>query len=134
VSKQQKVNARSWGPLTAIISVWIPANLYTGSTQWGAIPPTYLNAISGVNHPVGTSRYDVSKFVTTIPVGGTFLGPRAGLRKGGMQNWDVSLFKNISLGANEARQLQLRFEAFNVFNHPNFEKVTVWCGCWMVRP
>jgi len=51
-----------------------------------------------------------------------------------MQNWDVSLFKNISLGANEARQLQLRFEAFNVFNHPNFEKVTVWCGCWMVRP
>jgi hypothetical protein len=31
----------------------------------------------------------------------------------------MSLFKNIPLG-NEARYLQLRLEAFNAFNHPNF--------------
>ena len=37
-----------------------------------------------------------------------------------MQNWDLSLFKNIPLGKNEARYLQLRLEAFNAFNHPNF--------------
>ncbi|HZV60090.1 MAG TPA: hypothetical protein VFF42_07090 [Candidatus Eremiobacteraceae bacterium] len=41
------------------------------------------------------------------------------LRNGGMQNWDISLFKNIPLGA-EMRYLQLRVEAFNAFNHPNF--------------
>jgi len=37
-----------------------------------------------------------------------------------MQNWDMSLFKNIPLGSNEARYLQLRLEAYNAFNHPNF--------------
>ncbi len=32
----------------------------------------------------------------------------------------MSLLKNIPLGNNEARYLELRLEAFNVFNHPNF--------------
>jgi hypothetical protein len=31
----------------------------------------------------------------------------------------MSLFKNIPLGS-ESRYLQLRLEAFNAFNHPNF--------------
>ena len=35
-----------------------------------------------------------------------------------MQNWDMSIFKNIPFG--EARSLQLRLETFNTFNHPNF--------------
>jgi hypothetical protein len=47
-------------------------------------------------------------------------GSRDTLRSGGMQNWDMSLFKNIPLSKNEVRSLQLRLEAFNVFNHPNF--------------
>lgn len=38
------------------------------------------------------------------------------LRGPGLQNWDMSLFKNIGLG-NESRRLQLRLEAFNAFNH-----------------
>jgi len=37
-----------------------------------------------------------------------------------MQNWDMSLLKNIPIGSNEARYLELRLEAFNTFNHPNF--------------
>jgi len=37
-----------------------------------------------------------------------------------MQTWDMSLFKNFPLGRSEARYLQLRMEAFNAFNHPNF--------------
>jgi hypothetical protein len=28
--------------------------------------------------------------------------------------------KKIPLGSNEARYLELRLEAFNTFNHPNF--------------
>jgi hypothetical protein len=39
-----------------------------------------------------------------------------------MQNWDMSLFKNIPLGSNERRYIQLRLEAFNAFNHPNFDE------------
>lgn len=35
------------------------------------------------------------------------------------QSADVSLFKNIRL--NETMKLQLRWETFNVFNHPNFQ-------------
>jgi hypothetical protein len=42
-----------------------------------------------------------------------------------MQNWDTSLFKNIPMGKNEARYLQLRLEAFNAFNHPNFNDKNV---------
>jgi hypothetical protein len=42
---------------------------------------------------------------------------RNGLRSSYVTNMDVSLFKNIPLG--ETRQLQLRFEAFNVFNIQN---------------
>ena len=35
-----------------------------------------------------------------------------------MQTWDMSLFKNIPMG--ERYSIQLRLEAFNAFNHPNF--------------
>lgn len=34
---------------------------------------------------------------------------------------DFSLLKNVQLGKNEARMLQLRFEFFNILNHPNFD-------------
>jgi hypothetical protein len=37
-------------------------------------------------------------------------------------NWDLSLFKNIPL-ASEQRQLQLRWEVYNVFNHTQFAGV-----------
>jgi hypothetical protein len=64
-------------------------------------------------------------------------GSRDTLRNGGMQNWDMSLFKNIPLGKNEARYLQLRLEAFNAFNHPNFDNKNfgvVVDGPWQYRP
>jgi hypothetical protein len=37
------------------------------------------------------------------------------LRGPGLQNWDMSLFKNISI--KERARIQLRLEAFDVFNH-----------------
>ena len=45
---------------------------------------------------------------------------RDSVRTGGLQNWDMSLFKNIPFG--ERYSIQLRLEAFNVFNHPNFNE------------
>jgi hypothetical protein len=38
----------------------------------------------------------------------------------GINNTDLSLFKNFSLGGDSKRSLQLRLEMFNVFNHPQF--------------
>ena len=38
----------------------------------------------------------------------------------GMNNWDLSLFKKIPIGKNEARFVQLRFEMYNAWNHTQF--------------
>ena len=82
-----------------------PPGSVTGSNQYGAIPFYYTLDRSG--NPV-------------LPaIGPPVRGTRDTLRSGGMQNWDMSLFKNIPLGS-ERRTLQLRLEAFNAFNHPNF--------------
>jgi hypothetical protein len=45
-----------------------------------------------------------------------FVGP-------GVENFDISLFKNFPLGSNEARRLQFRFETYNTFNHAQFTTV-----------
>lgn len=37
----------------------------------------------------------------------------------GLVNTDLGLFKSFAIGRNEVRKLQVRVEAFNVFNHPN---------------
>ena len=74
--------------------------------MWGNIPFYYSADRSG--NPV-------------LPaVGPPVRGTRDTLRYGGLQNWDMSLFKNIPFGKGEARYIQLRLEAFNAFNHPNF--------------
>jgi hypothetical protein len=42
------------------------------------------------------------------------------LRTGGMQTWDASLFKNFPIGSKAERSVQIRCEAYNVFNRSNF--------------
>lgn len=41
------------------------------------------------------------------------------IRKPGINNWDISIFKEIPMGA-ETRYLQLRLEMFNAWNHTQF--------------
>ena len=86
----------------------------------GSFPSGYFN---------GGNQWSKVGFNYTLDRGGNLVFPAIGpptrgtrdiLRTGGMQNWDMSLFKNIPLGSNETRSLQLRLEAFNAFNHPNF--------------
>jgi hypothetical protein len=55
----------------------------------------------------------------SIPNAGSFgnLG-RNTLRGPGLQSVDLAIAKNVALG--ETKSMQVRVEAFNVFNHPNF--------------
>jgi hypothetical protein len=48
--------------------------------------------------------------------------PRNIFRQPGVNNWDVSFFKNIRVKS-ETRALQLRWEIYNVFNHTQFSGV-----------
>jgi hypothetical protein len=49
--------------------------------------------------------------------------PKDPIRGPGTNVWDMSFYKNIPLGSNEARRLQFRFEFYNIFNHTNFTGV-----------
>ena len=113
---------------------WAPAMTINGTYNAWWIGWTrayvYPTIEGGVDKSVGTSNFDPGAF--RAPPVGVPPGPsRSSLRGGGMQNWDMSLFKNIPLGSNEQRFMQLRLEAFNVFNHPNFQNVNL---NWTVNP
>jgi hypothetical protein len=99
-------------PTNGSLAIWQPGNLLTGSNQWGKLPPAWVGLDSNGNLLLPT-------------IGMPFTGSRASIRGGGMQDWDMSLFKNIPLGASERRSIQLRLEAFNVFNHPNFQDKSI---------
>ena len=91
-------------PVDLNSSFSFPPGSVTGSDQYGAIPFYY--------------SLDKNGNLLLPAIGAPQRGTRDTLRSGGMHNWDMSLFKNLPLG--EARSLQLRLEAFNAFNHPNF--------------
>ena len=60
--------------------------------------------------------------------------PRNNVRMPSIFNNDFALFKNIKLG--ETREVQLRWEIYNVFNHTNFRDIdaaTTW-GVVQVNP
>jgi hypothetical protein len=67
-----------------------------------------------------TSWIDTSLVKAPVPFvsSGMESGARP-IRKPGINNWDISIFKNIPFGA-ENRFLQLRCEMFNAFNHTQF--------------
>jgi len=46
--------------------------------------------------------------------------PRFYLRNSGIRNQDLSIFKSFPMGGEGKRYLQLRMEAFNILNHPQF--------------
>ncbi len=72
---------------------------------------------------IGASQlFNASCFGMT-PVG-SFGNAGVGYLTGpGYQNWDMSLGKKIPIGLGEKRQLQFRFEGYNVFNHTNYSAV-----------
>lgn len=79
--------------------------------------------LSGDPHIERTSFTDFAvwfnKAAFTQPAAGTFaMQRRNSLRQPGFWNWDMGLRKNFPTF--ERQLLQLRFEVFNVLNHPNW--------------
>lgn len=108
--------------------------LMSGAPQplinWASTVNAYIEqgAIQGSNFswdnriPPLAYSFDHAGNPVLPPIGKPTRFSRDAVRTGGMQNWDMSLFKNIPFGASERYSLQLRLEAFNAFNHPNFNQ------------
>jgi len=87
---------------------------YTAGNNSGQQPRFYLNG-----NPQNGNQINADAFV--LPkVGDKGPYPRMYLRNPGIRNQDLSIFKNLPFGGEGKRSLQLRFEAFNIFNHPQF--------------
>ena len=84
-------------------------------------PPRFVLKRNPKKGPNGL-LIDPDAFV--IPaVGSLGLGNRTYLRNPGINNTDLSIFKNFSLGAEGTRRIQFRFEMFNAFNHTQFSGI-----------
>lgn len=93
----------------------------TGGNMWGALPLYYV--LDNNLNPIYPH------------FGAPLRGSRDVLRTGGLQTWDMSLFKNLPV--TERCSIQLRLEAFNIFNHPNFIDKNVGFaedGPWQWQP
>ena len=80
--------------------------------------------VGDVNAPAPNGEwFNVDAVKPPVPglsVNGIGNASKAPIYGPGLNNWDISLFKNFRLGSNEARRLQFRFETYNTFNHTQF--------------
>lgn len=86
---------------------------------------TRINVTGKAQLPVGERTF--SRFFDTSvfarPARADFgNAPRDVYRNPGINNWDISFFKNFPL-RRESRYLQLRWELYNAFNHTQFSAV-----------
>ncbi len=87
---------------------------YTAGNNSGQQPRFYLTG-----DPQSGNRINESAFVLPA-IGDKGPYPRMYLRNPGIRNQDLSIFKNFPIGAERKQSLQLRIEAFNIFNHTQF--------------
>ena len=87
---------------------------YSAGNLAGQAPRFLLNG-----SPQSGGVINASAFV--VPgVGNAGPYPRFYLRNPGIHNQDLAISKNIPMGREGKRYLELRAEAFNVFNHPQY--------------
>ncbi len=89
-------------------------------------PDIVGNPNSRAPHTVG-QWFNTSAFVP-VPAGQYRPGndPVSNILGPGYENWDLSLFKNLSFA--HGFNMQLRAEAFNVFNHVNYANIATELG------
>ncbi len=117
-------------------SVGVPNNNADTNTISGGTDATRANTVPGVgffvsNKMAGTEPGHawLNSAAFTQPAPG-FLGDgsRNMVYGPGIENFDMSLDKNFTMPYNEHHQLQLRFDAFNAFNHTDFGLSTQYVG------
>jgi hypothetical protein len=77
--------------------------------------------VSGTDKTGLAYAINVGCFTNPTALGQIGNMPRNPVRIPSIFNNDLAFFKNIPLG--EKRQLQLRWEIYNIFNHPNFDDI-----------
>jgi len=108
------VNAQGGFPFTPQIGF---NNSGTGDQNVADVPDRNPNFTRPVIKGTVDQWFDPKAF--TMPIPGTFGNVSRGSFRGpGLVDIDTSLFKKIRIS--ERVNLQLRAEAFNIFNHPNF--------------
>lgn len=122
-----------WG--TSGIVAWhtgFPFNTHTNTfpinfTQ--DAPAVYVGPASNIKQGIHTDSGGNLQFFANqtkalnafaFPFGGG-TGNRNVVRGPGFSNFDMALLKNFKMPWSESHRLQLRLEAFNVFNHPSFD-------------
>ncbi len=130
--KGQKLLSGASSALTNVIGGWQFSGITTIQTGQ-PFSASYSASYTGIptsgrpNAAVGTPLYPANKTLAqwfnpaafTAPANGTYGNSGYnGLWGPGLQTWDMSLQKNIRL--HERASLQIRMDAFNTFNHPNF--------------
>lgn len=96
---------------------------FTGG-QINARPNITCDPMKGVSgaDPTGLAFViNTSCFAFPTALGQIGNSPRNGVRMPSIFNNDLAVFKNIKLG--EKREVQLRWEVYNVFNHTNFRDI-----------
>jgi len=121
------VVAQSGLPLTVSGAYTDPAGL--GLLDFNSDAGARPNEIGSPN--VGSGLHTLTEWFNTsafaaAPNNSTLPGnaARGAVRGPGMQRWDMGLFKKFKLY--ESLNLQFRAEAFNVFNHTNYDGVVTY--------
>ncbi len=99
-----------------------PSNSYsiTGSPDY---PARVLTTCDPTGPRTRTQWFDAS--CLKLPdIGSAGYGPYRNMSNPGLNEWDISIYKNFPLGGGDtSRRIKLSFEFFNVFNHPSFSGV-----------
>jgi hypothetical protein len=117
-------NFQTGAPTALNYSLTYSADL-TGGTGNGLDSRSVLVADPNAPAPDG-QWFNVNAVKAPLPgysVDGIGNASKAPIYRPGLNNWDISLFKNFRLGSNEARRLQFRFETYNTFNHTQFTNI-----------
>lgn len=114
------LSAYSGRPFTVFDFFEDPAGIgvlgFSGATER---PDLVGNPNSGGKHTF-ESWFNTAAFAE-VPAGQIRVGnsPRGAITGPGLQRWDISIFKNTKIS--ERLNAQFRAEAFNIFNHTNFD-------------
>jgi hypothetical protein len=89
----------------------------------GTTPVVTGSAVLPKSQQTFTQFFNTSVFQRPAlgQVGSGALASRYAFRGPGINNWDISLFKNFKVG--ERVNFQFRWETYNTFNHPQFSGV-----------